>query len=74
MSTYLKDRVDKKTVLNWNKASFTGMRSELDSVPWQDLFRNRSAEEKWEAFKGHLTATVNRNVPVKPAGPLGRPP
>ena len=64
----------KKSVLMWSKADFTGMESRLDSVPWDQLFRQRSAEEQWVIFRDHLQAAVNDYVPVKQAGPPGRPP
>ena len=64
----------KKSVLMWNKADFTGMGAQLGSTPWEDLFRTRSANEQWEVFRDHLQAAVNKYVPVKQAGPPGRPP
>ncbi len=64
----------KKSVLMCNKADFTGMGAQLGSTPWEDLFRTRSANEQWEVFRDHLQAAVNKYVPVKQAGPPGRPP
>ncbi len=63
-----------KPVLNWRKADFAGMHLELKAEPWNELHRSETTEGKWAAFKGRLHAAVNKFVPVKPAGPLGRPP
>ncbi len=63
-----------RKILIWNKADFPGMRAQLGSICWEDIFRNQKAEEKWEAFKGLLQAAVNKYVPEKQAGPPGRPP
>ncbi len=67
-------RPEPKTVFNWFKANFTGMRAELSTVLWQDLFRSLSPEEKWAALRDRLQAAVNSHVPVKQVGPPGRPP
>ncbi len=63
-----------KPVMNWAKANFAGMAKNIVTVQWQDIFRSLSIEEKWAPFKGRLLAAVDKHVPVKPAGPLGRPP
>ena len=64
----------KKTILNWRRADFTGMREELSCVSWEEIFRHQKTEDMWAAFKSRLHAAVNKYVPVKPASPLGRPP
>ena len=66
-------RQEQKTVFNWFKANFTGMKADLGTVLWQDLFGSLSAEEKWAALRDRLLAAVNTHVPVKQVGPPGRP-
>ncbi len=53
-----------KTVFNWCKANFTGIRTELSSVPWGDLLGTLSTEKKWAVFRDCLQAAVNIFVPV----------
>ena len=65
---------NRKTVLNWRRAYFTGMREEPGSVSWGELFRHQTTEVMWAAFRDRLQAAVNKYVPVKQASPLGRPP
>ncbi len=64
----------RKQILIWNKADFTGMGAHLGSTPWEDLFRHLTADEQWAVFRDRLQAAVNIFVPVKQAGPPGRPP
>ncbi len=64
----------KKKVRNWRKANFDEMRATLSMASWPDLFQDLNAEEKWEVFRDHLQAAVDKSVPLKPVSPLGRPP
>ncbi len=64
----------KRTVLNWSKADFTGMGTQLDTICWDEIFRDCTANEMWEVFRDHLQAAVDKFVPAKQASPLGRPP
>ncbi len=69
-----REQLSRRMVFNWRKANITGMKAEMASAQWREVFRSCDAEEMWVAFKSRLLMAMNNHVPEKPVSPLGRPP
>ena len=49
---------------NYNKANYTAMKAEIQSVDWKSIIGDNNVEEAWCSLHEHLEATCKRNVPV----------
>lgn len=61
-----KDRiVNKAKVPNYQKGDYERLRQILGVVNWKNIFRDRSAQEMWDAFKEKLEEIVVQCIPYR---------
>ena len=56
---------DERIVLDWNKADFAKIRTELSNVNWQSLFCNKDVDDVWCIFKKKLNLSLTSMCPKK---------
>lgn len=57
--------MNKTRVTNYQKGDYDRLRQLLEAVNWERKFRNRTAQEMWDIFKGVLKEIVMQCVPYK---------
>ena len=65
------DRVDRKEILDYNKADYEEMRRELRKTNWGQLLQG-DVDECWEAIKQRIIDLEKRFVPVKRTRSFGK--
>ena len=53
-----------RSVLDYTKANFTAVRSELSRISWTEVLQGNT-EQKWAVFKGILDDQISRHMPRK---------
>ena len=59
------DDVNNVTKLNWKKADYNAMKTELESVNWKDILNSNDIEDNWQKFVTTINTVIDKNVPVK---------
>lgn len=57
-----------RTRLNYNKANFNQINSDINKKKWQEL-DNVGSQMSWEIFSKYLSKLVEKNVPIRKLNP-----
>lgn len=62
-----------RSVRDYSKADFLGMRAELGAVKWREVLGALSMEEAWTVFRDKLQEVEQKYIPLKKAGKRKKP-
>ena len=54
-----------RKVFKFAEADWDGLNEELNSLNWDNLFRNRNIKESWQIFKSKLDIAMRNHIPMK---------